>query len=89
MKYKEFEEALARLEKIVEQLEKGDLALEASMKLFEEGIQISRFCTSKLEEAERKVEILLQSSKGQQRTAPFAAPQDDEADPSIQEGDLT
>ena len=62
--YKDFEAALARLEGIVEKLEKGELALEKALKLFEEGIKISRFCNTKLGEAERKVEILLKDEKG-------------------------
>ena len=62
--YKDFEDALARLEGIVEKLEKGELALEKALKLFEEGIKISRFCNTRLDEAERKVEILLKDEKG-------------------------
>ena len=62
--YKDFEDALARLEGIVEKLEKGELSLEKALKLFEEGIKISRFCNTKLDEAERKVEILLKDEKG-------------------------
>ncbi len=71
MKYKEFEQALARLEQIVEQLEKGELALEKSLQLFEEGIKISQFCGSKLDEAERNVEILLKSTEGELKEEPF------------------
>ena len=71
MKYKEFEQALKRLEEIVETLEKGDLALEKSLQLFEEGIKISRFCGTKLDEAERKVEILLESAGGELKEEPF------------------
>lgn len=59
MKYKQFEEALGRLEEIVDELEKGEASLEQSLRLFEEGIQISQFCGEKLNEAERKVEVLL------------------------------
>ena len=73
MKYKEFEQALGRLEEIVEQLEKGDLALEKSLQLFEEGVRISRFCGSKLDEAERKVEILLESAGGEWKEEAFQA----------------
>ncbi len=62
--YKDFENALARLEGIVGELEKGELALEKALKLFEEGITISRFCNAKLDEAERKVEILLKDKQG-------------------------
>ena len=65
MEYKDFEDAFARLETIVEDLEKGDLALEEALKLFEEGVKISQFCNAKLDEAERKVEILLKNKEGQ------------------------
>ena len=58
LKVNDFESALRTLEDIVGKLEAGDLTLELSLKLFEEGIKISRFCSAKLEEAERKVEIL-------------------------------
>ncbi|MDA2938873.1 exodeoxyribonuclease VII small subunit [Acidobacteria bacterium AH-259-A15] len=71
MEYKDFENALARLESIVGELEKGELALEEALKLFEEGIKISRFCNAKLDEAERKVEILLKNEKGQLTEGPF------------------
>jgi exodeoxyribonuclease VII small subunit len=54
-----FEEALKRLEEIVQKLEGGELSLEESLKLFEEGIEISRTCTKKLSEAEKKVEKLV------------------------------
>ena len=47
------------------ELEQGELALEKALKLFEEGIKISRFCSTKLDEAERKVEILLKDEKGE------------------------
>lgn len=65
MEYKDFENALTRLESIVEKLEKGELALEEALKLFEEGVKISQFCNGKLDEAERKVEILLKNKEGQ------------------------
>ena len=54
-----FEQGLERLEAIVEELEKGDLALEKSLDLFEEGMKLSAACRKKLEEAENRVEILL------------------------------
>lgn len=54
-----FEECLARLEQIVEQLEKGDLPLEKALALFEEGMKLSASCRTELEAAEGKVEILL------------------------------
>ncbi len=54
-----FEEALARLEKIVQALEGGETTLEEALKLFEEGVQLARFCNRKLDEAETKIEILI------------------------------
>ena len=71
MAVKKFEESLKRLEDIVTKLEEGDLALEESLKLFEEGIKASRLCTKQLEEAERKVEILLHGEGENLTTAPF------------------
>ncbi|MCH8819524.1 MAG: exodeoxyribonuclease VII small subunit [Acidobacteria bacterium] len=71
MEYKDFENALARLEDIVGELEKGELALEEALKLFEEGVKISQFCTTKLDEAERKVEILLKNKEGQLNAESF------------------
>jgi exodeoxyribonuclease VII small subunit len=62
-----FEDALARLETIVGQLEKGDLPLEDSLKIFEEGVRLSKNCLKLLEEAERKVEILLEDKDGRKR----------------------
>jgi len=70
MKDMKFEEALERLEEIVRDLEKGDLTLEKSLAAFEEGIGLYRFCTGKLDEAERKVEILLKDQEGL-RVQPF------------------
>jgi exodeoxyribonuclease VII small subunit len=66
-----FEDALEKLEKIVSKLEGGEISLEESLKLFEEGIRLSRFCSQKLEEAEKKVEILLRDKEGQWKTEPF------------------
>jgi exodeoxyribonuclease VII small subunit len=71
MAEKKFEEALERLEELVKQLENGDTPLDASLKLFEEGIRLSRLCTKRLEEAERKVEILLKDAGGELKAAPF------------------
>lgn len=71
MKYKEFEGALSRLEKIVGDLEGGDLSLEEALKLFEEGVQVSRYCARVLKEAERKVEILTRNEKGDLESGPF------------------
>lgn len=71
MAEKKFETAMARLEEIVQQLEQGDLPLEQSLKLFEEGIKLSRICNTRLEEAERKVDILLKDKAGQVNAQPF------------------
>ncbi len=68
---RDFESAMKSLEEIVDRLEKGDLSLEESLALFEEGVGISRFCHSRLEEAERKVEILLKSEEGELKAVPF------------------
>jgi exodeoxyribonuclease VII small subunit len=65
---KDFESAIAELERIVKTLEDGDLSLEKSLELFERGVQLSRFCHSTLEQAERRVEIL--TDRGEIRTAP-------------------
>ncbi|MEC9105689.1 MAG: exodeoxyribonuclease VII small subunit [Candidatus Neomarinimicrobiota bacterium] len=59
-----FEEAFKRLEQIVGNLESGDLSLEESMKLFEEGIGLTEACKSRLEDAEQKIQLLLKSSDG-------------------------
>jgi exodeoxyribonuclease VII small subunit len=64
MAEKKFEAALARLEEIVNSLESGELGLEQSLKLFEEGVKLARVCNTRLEEAERKVEILLKDKGG-------------------------
>jgi exodeoxyribonuclease VII small subunit len=66
-----FEEALSRLEEAVKALEKGDLPLEDSLKAFEEGIRLSKNCLKILEEAEKRVEILIQDKEGKKRTRPL------------------
>ncbi|HSR50165.1 MAG TPA: exodeoxyribonuclease VII small subunit [Acidobacteriota bacterium] len=78
MKYKQFEEALGRLEEIVDELEKGEASLEQSLKLFEEGIQISHFCGEKLDEAERKVEVLLRKG-GKDVEEPFQVSEEEDS----------
>ncbi|MCJ7646495.1 exodeoxyribonuclease VII small subunit [bacterium] len=66
-----FEEAISRLEKIVQELEEGEKSLEDSLKLFEEGIRLSKFCSGKLEEAKKKIEILIKSGKEELVAKPF------------------
>ncbi len=79
-----FEEALKRLEEIVQKLEGGDLPLEDSLKHFEEGVRLSRFLSRKLEEAEKKVEILLKDEKGELKAEKFE-PEDKEGEGGEQE----
>ena len=73
-----FEDALSKLEKIVSRLEEGDISLEESLKLFEEGIRLSRFCNQRLDEAEKRVDILLKDKEGILKPQPF--------DPSVNSG---
>jgi exodeoxyribonuclease VII small subunit len=61
---KNFEAGLAALEKIVRELERGDLPLEESLKLFEEGVRLSRECQERLSQAERRIEVLLSDGEG-------------------------
>ena len=65
-----FEECLQRLEKIVHELEKGEVPLEKSLTLFEEGMQLSAACRKELEQAEGKVEVLLKQN-GKLQAEPF------------------
>jgi exodeoxyribonuclease VII small subunit len=60
-----FEQALLQLEQIVQKLEKGELPLEESLRLYEDGIRLSRLCHAKLEEAEGKIEVLLKDARGE------------------------
>ncbi|MBX3329513.1 MAG: exodeoxyribonuclease VII small subunit [Nitrospira sp.] len=68
-----FEQAMARLEAIVGELEKGDLPLDESLKIFEEGIRLSKNCLRVLEEAERKVEVLVQDKNGKKHLRAFTS----------------
>jgi exodeoxyribonuclease VII small subunit len=82
-----FEEALKQLEEIVQKLEKGELPLEESLALYEEGIRLSRLCHAKLEEAEGKIAVLIKDARGglvpdaqgQPRTKPLPKEDDDDA----------
>ena len=67
-----FEKALARLETIVTELERGELPLDESLKIFEEGIKLSKTCLKVLDDAERKVEILVQDKDGKKRIQAFS-----------------
>ena len=66
-----FEESLKKLEGIVEQLEKGDQALEETLKLFEEGVGLSAACKKELDEAEGRVQALVKQRDGSLKTEPF------------------
>jgi exodeoxyribonuclease VII small subunit len=67
----DFERSLARLEEVVEKLENAELSLDEAMKLFEEGVRLSRECQKQLEEAEARVEILLKKADGKIAAEPF------------------
>ena len=64
---KTFEESLNELEKIVHQLEDGDLSLEASLEIFEKGVKLSRDCRERLSKAERRIEVLMKDAGGEIR----------------------
>jgi exodeoxyribonuclease VII small subunit len=66
-----FEASLEALEKIVQELEQGDLALEKSLELFERGIKLSRECQERLSQAERRIELLMRDNQGRPVTSTF------------------
>jgi len=72
---RKFEDSLSALEGIVSQLESGDLPLERALELFEEGIGLARLCQSQLQEAERRVELLLRE-RGEIKVVPFESAKD-------------
>ena len=74
-KPKSFEASLEALEHIVHQLENGDLPLEKSLELFEDGIRLSRQCQERLNQAERRIEILLRDNQGRPAVSAFAEAQ--------------
>jgi exodeoxyribonuclease VII small subunit len=67
-----FEQALAKLEKIVEELESGKLSLEEAIAKYEEGMRLSKACSRKLEAARKRIEILVKSDKDKLKTKPFS-----------------
>ena len=73
-----FEQAMARLETIVSELEKGDLSLDESLKIFEEGIKLSKICLKMLDDTERKVEILIQDKDGKKRLRALTLEEDED-----------
>jgi exodeoxyribonuclease VII small subunit len=72
-----FEDCLARLEQIVAALETGNLPLEESMKVFEEGVQLARHCARYLDDAERRIEVLAKDEGGTTVTRPFTLESDE------------
>ena len=77
-----FEQVMARLETIVEELERGELPLDESLKIFEEGIRLSKTCLKMLNEAERKVEILVQDRDGKRSLRALMLDEMDDDQPS-------
>lgn len=80
MAKKTFEQALKQLEQIVREMESGDLPLELSLKKFEEGVELSKFCSQKLEETERRITMLMENSSGVAVEKPFLADQPSESE---------
>ena len=78
MAQKKFEEAMKRLEMIVQDLENGELSLEESLKVFEEGMGLVKLCSEKLEEVEQKVTRLVKESDGKYGHQPFEINNEDE-----------
>ena len=74
-----FEKAMDRLEQIVDELEKGELDIDKSLKIFEEGIKMSRVCSKKLNEAEKKIEKLTRNQTGELVAELFPAEEDNGA----------
>lgn len=80
---KNFESSLDALEKIVRELEQGDLPLERSLELFEQGVRLSRECQERLNQAERRIEILLRDSEGR----PAASAFEDNPNPGMEDNE--
>jgi exodeoxyribonuclease VII small subunit len=66
-----FEDALKKLEKIVEELEKGDISLDDALKKYQEGLELSRVCSQRLDSAKKKIEILAKNKKGEFELKPL------------------
>ncbi|MGD2186249.1 MAG: exodeoxyribonuclease VII small subunit, partial [Desulfobacterales bacterium] len=71
MAQKTFEQAMKQLEQIVQELENGDLPLEKAIKKFEEGMKLTKLCSEKLDETEKKISILLENAEGRVVERPF------------------
>ena len=75
-KAKTFESSLEELERIVRDLEQGELPLEKSLELFEQGVKLSRECQDRLNQAERRIEVLMRDNQGRPTVKPFEAETD-------------
>jgi len=73
-----FEDALKKLEKIVEDLEGGDLSLDEALKKYQEGIELSRLCSQRLESAKKKIDVLVKNKKGEFELKPLDQAQTEE-----------
>jgi exodeoxyribonuclease VII small subunit len=71
-----FEEALKKLEKIVEELEQGDLSLDEALKKYQDGIELSRLCAARLENAKKKIDTLAKNKKGDFELKPLEQDED-------------
>ncbi len=72
MPKKTFEQAIKQLEQIIQELESGDLPLEKAISKFEEGIQLSKYCSKKLDETEKRITVLIQDEEGEIVEKPFS-----------------
>ena len=79
-KPKTFESSLEQLELIVRELEQGELPLERSLELFEQGVKLSRECQDRLNQAERRIEILMRDNQGRPAVRPFETANDTDSD---------
>lgn len=80
MAQKTFEQSMKQLEQIVQELEDGDLPLEKALKKFEEGMKLTKLCSEKLDETEKKVSVLLENSEGRIAERPFMSKNEENGD---------
>ena len=80
----DFEKSFQQLEAVVKRLESEELPLDESLQLFEEGIRLSRFCHQRLEEVEKKIEMILADAKGEPRVEPFEVGDENAADEPVE-----
>jgi len=80
-----FEDDLTKLEGVVERLERGDLTLDESVRLFEEGVKLSSACKKELEQAEGRIQVLIEGKSGKMQVAELELGDDEEVDLEIDE----